>query len=283
MIFSYCLVSDGPIVDPVVVDRAPPQGDVVPKTGSKILQTCRRVYHETDRRPLIAENTFRFTTVARIRSFFQSIGKELGGHVQNIEIDARKVHTDHSKVGRQWSSYLASGGLTLGSLREDAPRLKCLRLNFESWPSIPMVRTELWNLLRNMLLHVEGLERIVVVGASKGKRMAMREPWSPLHFVGGDAVGSDELVPCMWNTVKKSDSSEKIVRWERRGGRLYLEVVSKAYLLKHVDSKWAGPCTRESPADPWPENGTCTWFGYLNRHVDVTEGKMKEINPSAAG
>jgi hypothetical protein len=39
----------------------------------------------------------------------------------------------------------------------------------------------------------------------------------------------------MWNSVKKSDDLDKVVRWERRAGRLYLEVVSRAYLVKYVD------------------------------------------------
>lgn len=130
-----------------------------------------------------------------------------------------------------------------------------------------------------MLLHVDGLERVVVVGASKVKGMAMREPWSPVHFVGGDDVGSDDLVQRMWNTVEKSDNLGNVVRWERHGGRLYLEVVSRAYLVKHVDRHWAGPCTRQNYNDPWPENGSCTWLGYQNCNEPTT----RAINPSAAG
>ena len=277
IIFGYCFAADGPIVDPVV-GCTPPEGEIVPKIGINVLRTCRRIYHETDRHPLIAENTFRFTTVNRVRSFLQSIGKELSTRVQDIEIDARRVGSE-PKVGDQWLDYLAEGSTTW---RKDAPELKCLRLNLESWPSIPMSRTKLWNFLRTMLSSVDGLERVVVVGASKGKGMAMREPWSPVHFVGGDDVGPHDLVERMRNTIKKSNEQGTIVRWERRDGKLYLEVVSRAYLVKHVDSKWAGPYTREKHTDPWPENGSCTWFEYLNRHSDVTDPRTKGINPNAA-
>ncbi|KAF2679440.1 hypothetical protein K458DRAFT_422257 [Lentithecium fluviatile CBS 122367] len=286
IIYSYCFAADGPIVDPVVGCNRP-EGETFPKLGVNVLQTCRRIYHEADRRPLIAQNTFRFTTVDRVRCFLQSLGNEYSDLVEDIEIDARRVHSDHPSIGREWLQYLAWGGgnwgKILGSLCVDAPGLKCLRLNFQSWPSIPMFRTELWNLLRAMLWHVEGLERVIVVGASKGAGMAKREPWSPVHFVGGDDVGSGDLVEHMWNTVRDSNKLGKVIRWERREGRLYLEVVSRAYLVKNVNKKWAGPCTRENYTDPWPENGSCTWFGYQNRNSDVIEPSTKGVNPSGAG
>jgi hypothetical protein len=281
IIFSYCFTADGPIVDPVVAcDR--PEGEAVPKLGINVIQTCRRLYHEIDRRPLMYQNTFRFTTVDRVRCFLKGIGTSSSACVLDIEIDARRVHSDHPGIAREWLHYLAWGGGTwskiLGSLRVDAPNLKCLRLNFESWPSIPMFRIELWNLLRNMLSHVDSLERVIIVGASEGKGMAMREPWSPVHFVGGDDVGPDDLVQRMWNTVKEVNSS-KIIRWERREGRLYLEVVSRAYLMKHVDRHWTGPHKRENHTDAWPENGSCTWSLYQNRN----EPNRKTINPNAVG
>ncbi|KAF2240394.1 hypothetical protein BU26DRAFT_407071, partial [Trematosphaeria pertusa] len=274
IIYGYCFVTDGPIIDPVV-DCARPKEEQKPKLGVNLLRTCRRVYHEADRRPLFTQNTFRFTTVDRVRCFIKSLAEPYRACVQDIEIDARRVHCDHPGIAREWLHYLAWGGGTwseiLGSLRMDAPGLRCLRLNFESWPSIPMFRAELWNLLRSMLLQVEGLERIVVIGASKGKGMAMREPWSPVHFVGGDDVGSDDLVQRMWKVVGAQDDLEKVIRWIRSGGRLYLEVVTKTYLVKHVEKNWAGSCKREKSTDPWPENGSCTWLQYQNRKSDVAE------------
>jgi hypothetical protein len=282
MIFSYCFASDDPILDPSV-RWARPDSDITTKMGVGVLRTCQRIYRETDRRPLFAQNTFRFTTVQNVQSFFQCIGKEHGACIQDMEVDARRLHIQRPDIGRDWLNALASDGINGCSLSACAPGLKCLRLNFESWPLIPMFRAELWNLLRYMLAHASGLERIVVVGASKGKGMAKREPWSPVHFVGGDDVGSDDLVSRMWTALKISDDVDKLIKWERRGGKLYLEVVSTAYLVKHVDSKWAGPCTRENCTDPWPENGSCTWFAYLNRNSQITEPTTKGINPSAAG
>ncbi|PSN70552.1 hypothetical protein BS50DRAFT_455312, partial [Corynespora cassiicola Philippines] len=191
LIYGFCFAAGGPIVDPVIGCRKP-EDEQVPQLGVALLQTCRRVYHEADRRPLFARNTFRFTTVDRMRCFFVSLGEGHSAYVQDVEIDARRVHSDHPGIGREWLHYLAWGGGTwgkiLGSLRMDAPGLKTLSLNFESWPSTPMFRSELWNLLRSMLLQVEGLERMVVIGSSKGSGMVKREPWSPAHFVGGDDV-----------------------------------------------------------------------------------------------
>jgi hypothetical protein len=169
----------------------------------------------------------------------------------------------------------------LGSLRADAQNLKCLTLNFEAWPTIPMFRVELWNLLRSMLLKLEGLERIVVIGASKGSSMAMRDPWSPVHFVGGDDVGSNDLVERMWRTVGGLDKA-KVVRWSRGDGKLNLEVVTKHYLIQNVDGHWSEVSTRKRHIDKWPANGTCSYFAYQHRDSDVVEPTTKGINPSAA-
>jgi hypothetical protein len=274
MIYSYCFAADGPIIDPIPGCNRP-AAEPSPNLGINLLQTCRRVYHEADRRPIYTQNAFRFTTVDRVRCFFRSLGEPLSASVEDVEIDVRRVHSSHPGIAREWLYYLAWGGGTwariLGSLREDAPGLKCLRLNFESWPTIPMFRAELWNLLRTMLLQVEGLQRVVVIGASKGEGMGRREPWSPVHFVGGDDVGSDDLVQRMWRAVGRNDDPSKVIRWTRSGGRLELEIVAREYLMKEVEAHWTGPCTRKSCTDPWPENGSCTWFQYENRNSDITD------------
>lgn len=286
IIFGYCFAAEGPIVDPGVVSSRP-VGQPTPFLGLNLLQTCRRVYYEADRRPLFVRNTFRFTTVDRVRSFFASLGPHLRASIQDIEIDARRVHCDHPGIAREWLHYLAWGGGTwakmLGSLREDAPGLKCLRLNFESWPTIPMFRAELWNLLRSMLLQVEGLERVVVIGASKGLAMSTKDPWSPLHFVGGDDVGSDDLVQRMWRAVRAPNDESKIIRWGRGNGRLELEVVTRSYLTQQVDRYWAGVHTRKTHKDFWPVDGSCSWFAYQNRNSDVADSASKNFSPNVAG
>ncbi|KAL1611912.1 hypothetical protein SLS60_000134 [Paraconiothyrium brasiliense] len=289
-IYRHCFDTAEPIID-VVVGSPRPKDGIAHSLGVSILQTCRRVYYEADRRPLFAQNRFRFTTVDRVRCFFRSLDKyELFRDcVKDIEIDARHVHSDHPGIAREWLHYLAWGegnwGKILGSLRVDAPGLKCLRLNFESWPWIPMFRAELWNLLRSMLMQVEGLDRVVIIGASKGRGMIAHAPWSPVHFVGGDDVGSDDLVERMWRVVRggEDDIANKVVRWERQNGRLYLEVITLPYLVNQIDRNWAGPCMRNSYTDAWPENGSCTWFAYQNRHSDVIEPTTKGLNPSAFG
>jgi hypothetical protein len=288
MIFGYCFIAKDPIVDPIL-GHGPSKKNVIPPLGVSVLQTCRRVYHETDRRPLFTQNMFRFTTENRMRGFLESVGEEHRACVQDIEMDAQRLNGDDLNITQGWLKYLAWSVETWGdgswkpsgSLHMDAPGLKCLRLNFESWPTLPMFRTQLWDFLRGILLQFRGLERVIVVGASKGKGMARRDPWSPVHFVGGDDVGSDDLVDRMWKAVGKSEEAEKVVRWERRGGKLHLEVVTKRHLSRYVESHRAGPCAKKAFADAWPENGSCTWFAYQHRNSDVTEPTTKGFNPSA--
>lgn len=285
LIFNLCFTADGAVVEPSP-NNSPSKEDVARRMGVNLLQTCRRLYHETDCRSLFTHNTFRFTTVDCASTFLRSLTPMHSACVQDIEIDAQKMQANHPGLTREWLHYLAWGNgpwdKSLGSLHVDAPGLKCLRLNFASWPRIAMKRLDLWNQLKNMLSKVRGLQRIVVVGASKGAAMAKRAPFSPVHFVGGDDVGLDDLVPRMWSAVGAADES-KIVRWARQDGKLELEVVSISHLLNHVDPYWYGPSVRRSHTDPWPENGSCTLFGYENRDSDVTDPKTKGLNPSAAG
>jgi hypothetical protein len=287
MIVKYCFAADRPIVD-AVVGRKTPASVNMPGPSINLLQTCRRLYHETDRRPLFFQNTFRFTSVDKIRAFFASLGDACTASVRDVEIDVQRVHSDHSGMAREWRDYLAWGSgawaKTLGSLHEEAPNLKCLRLNFQAWPTIPLQRAELWSLLGNMLSYVEGLERIIVTGASKGSGMARREPWSPVHFVGGDDVGTNDLVQHMWKTVgsgSANDEQDKMIRWTRENRKLQLEVVTKSYLVKDVDLEWNSPMAREKHTDPWPEQGTCTWLAYHFRDSEAIGPTKKEINPSA--
>lgn len=280
-IYRYCFQTEESIVDAVIGHPRPNDGAPL-NLGVSMLQACRRAYYEADRRPLFSQNCFRFSTVENARDFFRSLDQceFYRNSVRDIELDARKINSDRQNIatGGDW-------GKLLESLRKESPGLKCLRLNFGSWPLIPMFRAELWNLLRNMLVRAEGLERVMVIGASKGKGMVAHAPWSPVHFVGGDDVGSDDLVERMWKVVRGGEDNltDKVVRWERREGKLYLEVVTKSYLVNQVDHHWTGPCTRKSHTDAWPVNGSCTWHGYQNRNSEVTEPTTKGPNPSASG
>lgn len=282
LIFRQCFTAHGPIVEPLSNHRLS-KGDVLCSMGINLLQTCRRLYHETDRRSLFTQNTFRFTTVDRMSTYLRSLSPVHSACIRQVEIDVQSLHSSHPGLAREWLQYLSWGNgqwdKSLGSLHADAPGLKCLRLNFESWPRIAMKRVELWNQLKSMLAKIKGLERIVVVGASKGAAMARRAPFSPVHYVGVVAV--DDLVPHMSSTVGASDPS-KIVRWTRHDGKLELEVVSMSYLLKEIDPAWHAPSVRRSHTDPWPENGSCTLFAYENRNSDVTEPTTKGLNLSAA-
>ncbi|KAJ4384085.1 hypothetical protein N0V86_000930 [Didymella sp. IMI 355093] len=284
LIFHLCFTADGAIIEPIP-NKVSSTANGPRRMGVNLLQTCRRLYHETDRRSLFTQNTFRFSTVDRMSTYLRSLSPVHSACIRDVEIDAQNLHSKHPVPAREWLQYLSydngQGDKALGSLHMDAPGLKCVRLNFESWPRIAMKRVELWNQLRNMLANIQDLERIVVSGSSKGAAMAKRAPFSPVHYVGGDDVGVDDLVPHMWSTVGATDES-KIVRWTRQDGKLELEVVSIPYLLKNIDPYWYGPSVRRSHTDPWPENGSCTLFGYENRDSDVTEPTTKGFNPSAA-
>jgi hypothetical protein len=176
IIQRLCLVADYPIVDPVA------GGNNFEKNrslgpGVALLRTCRRICAEVDRRPLFAQNIFRFTTADKAKAFLNTIGSYHAASVRTLEIDVRELQSDRPDLARDWIHYLG------GSLHADAPGLACLRLNFESWPKMSIVRTELWNLLLTMLSKIEGLQRVVILGASKGAAMGRREPWSPVHYV----------------------------------------------------------------------------------------------------
>ena len=49
IIFDLCFTSDGVIVDPTP-NSGSSKGDVRRRMGVNLLQTCRKLYHETDRR-----------------------------------------------------------------------------------------------------------------------------------------------------------------------------------------------------------------------------------------
>jgi hypothetical protein len=191
------------------------------------------------------------------------------------------VRSDDSDFDLEWVQYL-DWNSTSDSLNTDVPNLKTLRLNFESWPRIPMFRTELWSLLREMLSDVRGLKRIVVVGASKGQAMARRDPWSPAHYVGAEDVELNDLIPRMSRCVEGSDDA-KVIRWVRSDGKLYLEVVSQAHLLKHVDGNWVGLSAPPPSTEPWPVNDSCSLADYEKRKSNVQDPATKSFSPNAVG
>jgi hypothetical protein len=277
IIFRLCFTADDVIVDPTICN--PVHSKPIPSLGATLLQTCRRLYYEADRRRLFSQNTFRFTTGNRARVFLKGLDDHHRLSVQDVEIDIRRVHSDDSDLAREWLHYL--DWESLGSLHMDAPELKTLRLNFESWPRIPMFRIELWNLLRQMLSNVRGLERVVVIGASKGQAMARRDPWSPAHYVGADDIGFNDLIPRMSKCIE-APVGAKFIKWTRSNGKLNLEVVSGAHLFRSVGCDWIEPSVPISDLEPWPVNGCCSLFDYENRRSIIRDPKTKGFNPSAA-
>lgn len=226
-----------------------------------------------------------------MRKFFGALEPKRRPLVRDIEIDVRNLSShDYPSAAHEWVQFLAErmGAWVgvVGSLRNDGRKLKCLRLNFTAWPIIPMRRADLWELIGRFLWSSKKagleLERVVVIGASRGAGMAEGDPWSPAHFVGGDDVGTSYIIPQMWKAVAAEDP-QKVIRWERKDGRLYLEVVSTKYLKSHVDENWTGPFSRKTRTDPWPENGSCTWFAYQSRNTNIPEPAIRSINPNVSG
>ncbi|KAF2034452.1 hypothetical protein EK21DRAFT_42372, partial [Setomelanomma holmii] len=191
VIYKYCLIADETIENPIAnIDGT--KFHAVPALGVALMQTCRRVYLEVDRRPLFNQNTFCFTTADKAKSFFKTLDHDLRMSIADIEVDVRELHSDQPDLARDWLQYLAwddnAFGHGSGSLQTDAPALRTLRLNFQSWPRIPLFRQELWKFLKYAVSGIRGLDRVVITGASKGLGMARRDPWSAAHFVGADNV-----------------------------------------------------------------------------------------------
>ncbi|KAH7078595.1 hypothetical protein FB567DRAFT_406120, partial [Paraphoma chrysanthemicola] len=178
IIYGLCFTADETIVNPIAnSDRCESRPSSTLRVA--LLQTCRRVYLEADRRPLYSRNTFRFTTATKAKAFLKALPCDLRSSIHDIEIDVREINSDQPSVAREWIQYL-------NSLKADAQNLKTLRFNFESWPRIPVYRMELWTILKSLMSGVGGLERIVISGSSKGRSMARRNPWSRAHFVGSE-------------------------------------------------------------------------------------------------
>ena len=265
IIFGLCLVTDTPVSDPRIDcnSKQREDGPVCTKASRvSLLQTCRRIYHEVDRRPLFAHNTFRFSSLDTMRAFLQTLPTNYSSRIQDIEIDLRQLNSDHPHLTHDWLQYLAwTKDECRPSLRMDAGGLKCLRLNLEAWPVIPMYRCELWNVLRSILRGLADLERIVVSGTSRGNTMARKAPWSPVHFVGGDNVGSDDLIPRMSSCVVGKSGKDKMIKWLRKDGKLQLEVVSTARTDEHASAQLSGTGT-------WPLSGSCTVFAYEQHYLN---------------
>ncbi|EOA81228.1 uncharacterized protein SETTUDRAFT_59663, partial [Exserohilum turcica Et28A] len=229
IIFALCLAADTPISDPRI--GGPTKGPVCNQASRlSLLQTCRRMYHEVDSRPFFAHNTFRFSSLDTMRAFLRALPEDYRTRIQDVEIDLALLNSDRPHVTHEWLQYLASkrdDGMP--SLRADTGGVKCLRLNLNAWPLIAMTRCELWDVLRGILKGLAHVERIVVTGASRGKSMAQKAPWSPVHFVGGDNVGTNDLLARMSNCVVTRPGQDKVIKWLRRDGKLQLEVVSTAH------------------------------------------------------
>ncbi|USP82579.1 hypothetical protein yc1106_09853 [Curvularia clavata] len=277
LIFGLCLVTDTPIFDPKIDSKEQRDGPVCDRTSRiSLLQTCHRIYHEVDRRPLFAHNTFRFSNLETMQKFLRALPASYSMCIQDIEIDLQHLSSDHAHLTDAWRQYLAwTEDDRKPSLRTDAVGVKCLRFNLEAWPVIPMYRCELWDVLRSILRGVAGLERVVVTGAGRGKTMAQKAPWSPVHFVGGDNVGSDDLIRRMSSCVVTRSSGDGMIKWLRKGGKVQLEVLSTP---RTEESTGAQP----SEDGVWPLNGSCAISAYEQHYFGSKQSASLEISPSVA-
>ena len=275
LIFGLCLITDTPISDPKIDSKGQQDGSVCNRASRlSLLQTCRRMYHEVDRRPLFAHNTFRFSRLETMRPLLQALPASYRQCIQDIEIDLQHLNSDHAHLTHAWLQYLAwTEDDRKPSLRMDTGGLKCLRFNLEAWPVIAMYRCELWEVLRGILRGLANMERVVVTGKGRGKTMVQKAPWSPVHFVGGDNVGSDDLIPRMSSCVGAESGRARMIRWLRKDGKVQLEVVSTT-------------CTEErASAQPsengiWPLNGSCTVSAYEQHYLGGKQSASLELNPS---
>ncbi|KAF2089875.1 hypothetical protein K490DRAFT_11255, partial [Saccharata proteae CBS 121410] len=202
-IYYFALTTSYPIIDPSTghdkdtVIHSPHHS--IPPLGTSILRANKLIHAEAPVAYLYTHNTFRFTSVTHIHKFMKLLPPFLSTMVRDVEIDVRDVNVRHPDINRDWAQYLSwSAGVwaqKLGSLRYDAPNLRVLRLNFESWPRIEVTRRHLWDILRRLLGNVDGMERVVLTGTyAKGTAMEKREPWDPVYFVGTDEVVTDDVV-----------------------------------------------------------------------------------------
>ncbi|KAH8719393.1 hypothetical protein GQ44DRAFT_829279 [Phaeosphaeriaceae sp. PMI808] len=154
MIYALCFTAKDKTTDPTIADGRT-QGNLVPSFGVALLQTCRRLYHEIDRRPFFSQNTFSFTTFEKAKAFFGPIDQHHRASVHNVEIDICKAELGWPDSTYGWGQYLhhpsGSGPKTKNSLHMDAPNLKTLRLNFAAWPKINKNRFDLWDLLKYLI------------------------------------------------------------------------------------------------------------------------------------
>jgi len=265
IIYGFYFITEAPIG----IESLKVQHGMTPHAtpGASLLQTCRRIYHEADRRPLFAWNTFSFLQPGTLHRFLLALPVEYRTCIQDIEIDMRNLDSD---CAREWLRYLTAAAAakkknqTTSSSCNDAAGLKCVRLNLEAWPVIPMFRIELWGVLRSILSELRGLERIVVTGASRGGGMGQKPPCSPVHFVGGDDVGANDLLFRMSKCVLGDQNDDKIVKWTRQDGKIELEVLSRICLRERIDKRRSELPGIQDHAYAWPLSGSCSVFDYLN-------------------
>lgn len=280
IIFGLCFVADTPITDPQIDckskdGRSEPVGDVASRVS--LLQTCRRMYHEVDRRPLFAQNTFRFSSLETMRTFFQALPPDYRTRIQDVEVDLRQLNSDRPQLTREWLQYLAwTKDEAKTSLRTETGGLKCIRINLEAWPVVAMYRCELWNVLREILKGFADVESVVVTGTSRGKTMAQTAPWSPVHFVGGDNVGSNDLLSRMSNCVVAKHGEDKMIKWLRKDRKFHLEVVSTCHAGGISGAAWAG-------SGAWPLDGFCTFSAYEQCQLDGKAQLDMSLNPNVVG
>lgn len=303
MIYRFAFTADSPIVDPTVLH---PVGEEdykdddleipvsrnrsVPALGTALLQTCQLIREEADVRTLYFNNSFAFTSITTAHFFLTSLSPTFSSMVRDVEIDARNMGTPEYGLCYEFTAYLSARPNEYfnqyGSLWKEAPELKVLRLNFSNWPTIPGKRDRIWNALLIMLSNVSCLERVVVIGASKGY-METIEPWHAAHFAGTDCPpGNICLVEYLWRAVEKRGCEEseddKLIRWTRAGGKIELEALSKDYIHTKKLQRRDNSIANHQATDPWLANGSCTLAEFRAHVLAKGSSKSDDLNPTAS-
>ncbi|KAH9866426.1 hypothetical protein IAQ61_008431 [Plenodomus lingam] len=113
VICGFAFAANDPIVDPKTnASSTQLDSELHPPLGIALLQTCRRLYHDVDRRPLFAQNVFRFTTVDRLQSFIKQV--DTTRNILDLEIDFRRLDSDKPEIAQEWLR-------TCGSLDKEVP------------------------------------------------------------------------------------------------------------------------------------------------------------------
>jgi len=235
LIYAYSLTAKSSIIDPSYPPSILSRNHHIPNLGAPLLRVCKRIYNEVSLHSLYTQNIFRFTSTFSAHYFISQLKAKVS-LIQDIEIDLREVSDAYPSVAQEWIHYLSwstdSNNLwtkKLGSLRNDAPNLRTLRLNIERWRFSGSFRSIA--LLEDILRGPSGLDSVIITGMDGselllGGKAKYLEHWGPVVFVG--VMQFAKLAGMMgWMAeCVKGEREKMVVRWMKEEGTVSLGVSS---------------------------------------------------------